>query len=143
MAIVLSAALWALSLVLNKRLLPDADSTLMTGMQLLAGGAFLVPLSAATERAATLQFTPASIVGFLMLLFGQGVIAYFCYYYLLSKVSATAVSMLSFVTPSIAVLLGVLLLGETAYWQMGAGLLLVAAGIVAVNMLGQRERVPA
>jgi drug/metabolite transporter (DMT)-like permease len=62
---------------------------------------------------------------------------------LLSKVSATAVSMLSFVTPSIAVVLGVVLLGETPYWQMGPGLLLVAAGIVMVNMLGQRERVPA
>jgi drug/metabolite transporter (DMT)-like permease len=142
-AIVIAAALWALSLVLNKRLLSGADSTLMTGVQLLTGGVFLLPLSMATEKAMTVQITPGSVAVFLMMLFGQGIIAYLCYYYLLSKVSATAVSMMSFVTPSIAVILGVLLLGEVPYWQMGAGLLLVTAGIITVNMLGQQERVTA
>jgi len=139
-AIVVSSMIWALSLVLNKRLLPDADSATMTGVQLLAGGMFLVPLGIVTESVGAIQVTPTSIFAFLMLLVGQGVVAYLCYYYLLSKVSATAVSMLSFVTPAIAVFLGVMLLGESPYWQMFAGLGLIAVGILTVNMLGQRER---
>jgi len=140
-AIICSALIWAFSLVMNKRLLPDANSTMMTGVQLLAGGLFLVPLGVLTEKTAAMQFSLISVLDFLMMLFGQGIIAYLCYYYLLSKVSATSVAMLSFVTPTIAVILGVLLLGETPYWQMGAGLMLVAVGIVTVNMIGQRERV--
>jgi drug/metabolite transporter (DMT)-like permease len=139
-AIVVSSMIWALSLVLNKRFLPDADSATMTGVQLLAGGLFLVPVGLVAESTAAIQITPTSIFAFLMLLIGQGVVAYLCYYYLLSKVSATGVSMLSFVTPAIAVFLGVVLLGEQPYWQMYAGLALIALGIITVNMLGQRVR---
>jgi drug/metabolite transporter (DMT)-like permease len=139
-AVMVSAALWALALNLNKKLLPGANAMMMTGVQLLAGGVFLVPLSLLTERGAAVNVTPVSTLVFLIMLFGQGVTAYYCYYYLMSKVSPTSVALLSFVTPSIAVVLGVILLGEAPYWQMGAGLALVAAGILIVNMLGQREQ---
>jgi drug/metabolite transporter (DMT)-like permease len=139
-AVILSAVFWALSLVLNKRLLPNTNSVMMTGVQLLAGGIFLLPLGLLTESTAGISITLITVLDFLMLLFGQGVLAYLCYYYLLSKVGATNVAMLSFVTPTIAVILGVVLLGERPYWQMAAGLVLVAAGIITVNLLGQRER---
>jgi drug/metabolite transporter (DMT)-like permease len=139
-AIVVSAFLWALAMVLNKKRLPTANAMMMTGMQLLAGGVFLLPVSMLAERTAPVLVTPASSAVFLIMLFGQGVTAYFCYYYLMSKVSPTSVALLSFVTPSIAVLLGVILMHEPVYWQMGAGLALVAAGILTVNMLGQRQR---
>lgn len=142
-AMILSALLWALSLVLNKRLLPNTNSIMMTGVQLLAGGLFLTPLGLLTESTAGIHITLITVLDFLMLLFGQGVLAYLCYYYLLSKVSATSVALLSFVTPTIAVILGVVLLGERPYWQMAAGLVLVAAGILTVNLLGQRERATA
>ena len=139
-AILIASVIWALGLVLNKRWLPETDSILMTGVQLAGGAAYLVPLGLVTESTANMQITPLSVFVFLMMLFGQGCLGYLCYYYLLARVSPTSVSLLSFVTPTIAVVLGVVLLGETLYWQMGAGLLLVAVGIVTVNMLGQRER---
>ena len=142
-AILLSAVLWALSLVLNKRLLPDTNSIMMTGVQLLAGGLFLLPLSLMTENVAAVHVSVVAALDFLMLLFGQGIVAYLCYYYLLSKVGPTNVALLSFVTPTIAVILGVVIMGERPYWQMAAGIVLVAAGIITVNLLGQREHTTA
>jgi drug/metabolite transporter (DMT)-like permease len=139
-AIIISSVIWALALVLNKRWLPGADATTMTGVQMLAGGMFLLPLAMATESTAAVQVTPLSIFVFMMMLFGQGIVAYFCYYYLQTKVAPTNVALLSFVTPTIAVFLGVVLLNETPYWQMFAGLLAVAAGIITVNMMGQPQR---
>ncbi len=139
-AIVIAAVLWALSLVLNKRALPRADAAMMTGVQLLAGGAFLLPLSAVVERGAPVSLTPASALVFFIMVFGQGVIAYLSYYYLMSKVSPTSVALLSFVTPTLAVILGVILLNETPYWQMAVGLALVAAGITVVSILPQQRR---
>jgi drug/metabolite transporter (DMT)-like permease len=139
-AVLVSAAMWALALNLNKKLLPNANAMMMTGMQLLAGGVFLLPVSLLAEHGAAITITPISSLVFLIMLFGQGVTAYYCYYYLASKVSPTSVGLLSFVTPSIAVVLGVILLREPLYWQMGVGLALVAAGIIVVNTLDQRQR---
>jgi drug/metabolite transporter (DMT)-like permease len=139
-ALIISSMLWALSLVLNKKYLPGADSTTMTGVQLLAGGLFLTPVGLLTVNATNTNFTPLSMSVFFIMVFGQGIVAYVAYYYLLSRISPANVSMLSFVTPTIAVILGVILLHETAYWQMGAGLAAVAAGIIAANVLGKQRR---
>jgi drug/metabolite transporter (DMT)-like permease len=141
LAIVASAIIWAGALVLSKRWLPENNSTLTTGLQLAAGAIYLLPVAAVAERGASIVITPASIFVFLMMLFGQGCLGYLCYYYLMAKVSPISVSMFSFINPAIAVLLGVILLGEAPYWQMGAGLALVAAGVITVNVLGERERV--
>lgn len=140
-ALIFSSMLWAICLVLNRKYLPRADSTTMTGVQLLAGGIFLTPLGLLTANSGNTSFTPLSISVFLVMVFGQGIIAYVAYYYLMSKVSPTSLSMLSFVTPTIAVILGVLLMHETAYWQMGAGLASVAAGIVLANVFGKQRRI--
>lgn len=140
-AIVIAAFIWSLALVLNKRLLPDASSTLMTGVQLAAGSLYLLPVGLIVERGAPATITPLSVSIFVMMVLGQGIVAYLCYYYLMAKVSPTSVSMMSFITPSIAVMLGVVILHEPLVWQMGAGLALVTVGIVIVNLLGYRPKV--
>jgi drug/metabolite transporter (DMT)-like permease len=140
LALLCSATIWACCLVLNKKLLPGADSTTMTGVQLLAGGILLTPLGLLTVNSTNVHITPSSISVFLIMVFGQGIIAYVAYYYLMSRVSPASLSMTSFVTPSIAVVLGIVLLHETAYWQMGVGLAAVAAGIIVANVLSRQRR---
>ncbi len=141
LAVVLSAAVWALCLVLNRKLLRGVYGTVMTGVQLLSGSALLLLVGLLAESFDQIRITPLSVSVFVSMVVGQGCVAYFLYYWLMAHVGPTALSLTSFVTPTIAVILGVVLLGESAGWRMVAGLLTVGVGIWVVNVLGQRRAV--
>ena len=138
LAVVLSAVVWAFCLVLNKKLLRGVYGTVMTGVQLLSGSAVLLVAGLLVESFGSIQITPLSVSVFISMVLGQGCLAYFLYYWLMAEIGPTALSLTSFVTPTIAVVLGVALLSEPAGWRMVAGLATVGVGIFVVNVLGQR-----
>jgi drug/metabolite transporter (DMT)-like permease len=143
MALIGASVTWALGIVLNKLLLRGTDITLMTGVQLFAGSLFLLLISwAMGESWSDIEITAQSITLFLITLVGQGCIAYLLYYWVMVRVSPTILALTSFVSPAIAVILGVLILGEHGSWQMALGLLAIGTGILIVNRLGQQRRLP-
>ena len=134
MALIGASVTWALGLVLNKLLLKGANSTVMTGVQLFAGSLFLLLVSGVMgESWSDVQISPQSISLFLVTLIGQGCIAYLLYYWVMVRVSPTILALTSFVSPTIAAVLGVLILDEPGSWQMGVGLLAIGMGILIVN----------
>ena len=64
--------------------------------------------------------------------FGTGV-ATLIYFRLIVGAGATFTSMINYLIPPIAVLWGVLLLGESPSWRMAAALLLITAGVALIN----------
>jgi drug/metabolite transporter (DMT)-like permease len=60
-------------------------------------------------------------------------LAYILYYYLLARIGATNVSLVTYLLPISGVFWGALLLGERLHWSAFLALALILAGIAGVN----------
>lgn len=136
LAIIGSAVTWALGIVLSKGLLATTNTVVISGIQLIIGSAPVLVLSWLTGEAwSEITLSRASISLFLVMIFAQGCVAYILYYWVLTRVSPTILAFTSFVSPAIAVVLGVVLLGEPGSWELVAGLLVIGFAIGIVNIL--------
>lgn len=136
-ALVVSALCWAAGTVLGRRL-PRPDSPwLGAGMGLLAGGAVLVLLGVAAGEAAGPwpDAVPPVVWGALAYtVFGNYLLAFGCYVWLLDTCPAERVATHAYVNPLVAVALGWLVAGEPLTAGVGlAALLIVGAVAVAVS----------
>jgi drug/metabolite transporter (DMT)-like permease len=82
-----------------------------------------------TEGHASLVFTPTSVIAILYLGIVGSALAFVGMYWLLKKTTATNVSLITFVTPILAVVLGWIVLGEVLDPDVGLGAMLILAGI--------------
>jgi drug/metabolite transporter (DMT)-like permease len=64
--------------------------------------------------------------------------AFVTLYHLMRTMAASRLSLIAFVTPIVAAILGWLILGEMPTWATAAGAILVLAGIWVVNVLAPR-----
>ena len=69
-------------------------------------------------------------------------VAYLLFFYLINSWGATRTTMVSYVFPVIALILGITILREQADWRLAAGSLLVVGGIVIANLKGRAHSVP-
>lgn len=116
--------------VITKRDLHQMNPLMIAVQQMILGTGLLLALGITTERLAEFQFTFRS-VGALIYLSGFGsVFAFSTYYWLLKRVEATKLSLIAFVTPLVALLVGWLFGGETLNLRIGLGSLLVLTGIM-------------
>jgi drug/metabolite transporter (DMT)-like permease len=67
-------------------------------------------------------------------------IAYILYYWIIRELGAARASMVTYVTPAIAILLGTLILDETLDWRLLLGAALILSGIAVVNLKGFARR---
>jgi drug/metabolite transporter (DMT)-like permease len=135
---------WGTGSVLASRLPLPARPLLASGMEMLAGGAVLALLAAATGELSAVHPGAVSVRSLLALLYliGPGsLLAMTCYVLALRRLPTATVSTYAYVNPVIAVGLGVLLLGErlTVPDLIGG---VIVVGCVAV-LLVSRSRQPA
>lgn len=138
-ALLLAALSWAAPLVLMKRWLSQEDPFALTGVQMLAGAAFLLPLGLATEGLARVHITASALLAFAYMTFLAGAGGFSLYYWLAKQMTATKLSLTSFLVPAVAVTLGVIFLGEPANPRIFLGLGLIATGITLTNLKERRE----
>ncbi|MFJ9846483.1 DMT family transporter [Kitasatospora sp. NPDC101155] len=115
--------------VLSARWREGADPLAATSWQLTAGGLMLLPLAAAVEGA------PPPLDGATLLAFGYvtlvaTALAFACWFAGLRHLPAATVGLLGLLNPLAGVLLGTALDGDAFGVRQGAGLALVAAGIL-------------
>jgi drug/metabolite transporter (DMT)-like permease len=132
---VLGAVFWASNTVfIRATRLAAATATKTTFYQLTVSMVVLFAASLASGEPGIVALTPAALAS----LAYQGAIvafaSYLAWYWLLRRYLAAPLSVLSFLTPMFGVLAGVIFLGEplTGYFALAA--LLVAGGIVLVNL---------
>ncbi len=69
-------------------------------------------------------------------LFSSG-LSYGLFYYLLHRIGPTRTHMVTYLFPLMAVLLGVLFLGEALHWRLVVGGLMILSGVALVNVQGR------
>jgi len=108
----------------------------MNYIPLLISGIVLIPLGLLFEDRASLVFDKKAIYSILYLAIFGTVITFTIYYWLMQKINVVILSLSTFVTPIIALILGVIVLNEnfTTYHKVGSSLVLI--GILFANFRG-------
>jgi len=143
-----SALSWAAGSLVGQRHATGVSAITLAGMQLLFGGVVLLAASEVfgeLKEFALGSVSAASWVGFVYLTLAGSVTAFTAYLWLLGRVSGSAVTTYTFVTPVIAVLLGWIFLGERLSVLTLLGATLVISSVILVWRLepklgGQRNR---
>jgi drug/metabolite transporter (DMT)-like permease len=132
-----SASLWASGSFLSSRLPLPTDASVSTALEMIAGGALLLPLGIVLARSGPSSLDPGtwssrSIGGFVYLVLIGSLVGYTAYVWLLGNVPIGTVATYAYVNPVVAILLGVAVLHEHLSWRVGGGALIVLASVASV-----------
>lgn len=133
---VLAAALsYAFAAIFARKTLKGSSPMSSAFGQMFTAAVMILPASLIIDRPWTLSPTPASIGAILMLgILGSG-FAYILFYWLIVHVGATRTSLVTYVSPVIALILGAVVLQEPLQWTMLVGLVLIIGGVGLVTNL--------
>ena len=128
-----AAAAWGLGSVLSHQLALPSHAMLAAAIEMLVGGVVLLAIAAGAGEFSRIAWSaiPVSSWAALAYLIGPGsIVAFTAYGYALSHLPATTVSTYAYVNPVVAVLAGIVFLGEQFTWREGLGAALVVGSIV-------------
>jgi drug/metabolite transporter (DMT)-like permease len=138
-AIVTSALIQAFSAVMIKKHGHSISPFIVTFIPMSLAGIFLLTGSVLTEDLSRTEFTTVAVLSVIFLAVFGSVATFVSYFWLLKRVEVVLLSLTSFVTPVIAVFLGVIILNERISSQLFAGSALVLGGILAANAVDIRK----
>ena len=135
-ALVLSAFFAAYSNVLVKAYGRRLEPAILSGGQMFFGLIPLlligIPLEGNPFR---FDWTPMALVALLYLAVVGSVIAFMLYYWLVQHMEVTKTMLISLVTPVVAVVLGMVVLGEDLSWRTIAGGIMIMVGVRFVTRI--------
>ena len=136
LAVLCGALCYAANSIMT-RLLVKGEVLVASAATLLVATAVTVPLALYVDRPWILTPSASSVAAILWLGIGPTAIATLCYFRLIALAGPTFMSLVNYLSPPVAVLLGVGLLDERPSYSAYAGLLLILAGI-AMSQLRRR-----
>jgi drug/metabolite transporter (DMT)-like permease len=132
-ALILSAMFAAYSNVLVKAYGKNLDPAILAAGQMFFGLLLLLAVGIPLEgNPLRFQWTPTAWVAMLYLAVVGSVIAFLLYYWLLRNMDVTKSMLIALVTPVVAVLLGMIVLGEQFGWRTLAGGAMIMLGIALI-----------
>jgi drug/metabolite transporter (DMT)-like permease len=136
LAVTIASASYGVAIVYSRRHLRGLPSLVGPTTQLLLAALFMMPLALLFERPFELPIPAWPALGslFALSIFGTAT-AFVIYYYLIERVSATYVSMVTYLVPIFGVILGILILDEQLGWNAYLGCALILLGVMIVNGL--------
>jgi len=143
-AIVGAALSAAVANVIGKRSSTHLNPLINVSVQLSLGGIVLTALSLVIEPQMRWSFSFPAIGSMLFLsLFGSS-LGFVGLYWLFTKMEVTKVSLITFVTPVVAVIFGAVVLGERFPLHILGGTILILAGVYCATMqrLPYRQKIP-
>jgi drug/metabolite transporter (DMT)-like permease len=129
----LSNICWAFGSIWIKKKNSAINPFLGSGLQMVFGGIFLIPLSLVFDDYSTVKWTREVVYALLYMAIVGSVGAYACYSYAIKKLPMTIVSLYAYINPLVAVLLGWLVLNEKLNTVIGIAMLVTIGGIYLVN----------
>jgi drug/metabolite transporter (DMT)-like permease len=128
-----AAAAWGFGSVLSHRLAVPSHAMLAAAIEMLAGGVVLLAVGAGSGEFSRIHWSSVPATSWIALayLIGPGsILAFTAYGYALSHLPVTTVSTYAYVNPVVAVLAGIVILGEQFTWREGLGTALVLVSVV-------------
>ena len=132
LAVVGAAWCYAMAAIYG-RLLKDVPPLVSATGQLIGAALLTLPLSFIIDTPWQLSVTLLSLGALACLSLLGTALAYILYYYLLARIGATNVSLVTYLLPITGVFWGALLLGERLHWSAFLALALILAGIAGVK----------
>lgn len=133
------ALAWASASIVLKRMGP-VDLLRLSCGQMLVGGLPLLVFGILSEHRLP-HPTAASVAWFAFLVIPATAVNFVLWFRLLERYSATAMTSWLFLIPVFGVLAGAVILHEPIGWRVGAGGLLVVAGVLLTQRQANREEV--
>jgi len=142
LAVVVASASYAAAVVFSRRALKGIAPIVLGAVQMTFSAAMLLPFALLIERPSLADVRPEAwfAVGWLGLL-GSG-IAYILYFGLIQRIGATRTTMVTYLSPIVAVVLGAAFNDESLEWTLLAGMALIISGAVLVNRKSRPETRP-
>ena len=134
LAVLAASGIAAIATVVAKRYAHDLPPLAIVGPGQVVGGLVLAILAFLTERGDAIHFTIVSTIAFLYLTVFGSAIAFLSYFALVRTMSVTKLSLLTYITPVIAVLLGYFVAHEQLAPTTIVGAAIVFAGIGLVHV---------
>ena len=132
-AVIAGAVGYSTGTVFARRYLQNADIIVTATGQTMVGAAIMIPVALAIDTPFDLSVSAKTALAWAALgIFPSGV-AYLIFFRLVRQVSATQASMVTYLIPITAILLGVFVLDETVSSSSFGGLALIVFGIWVVN----------
>ncbi len=133
LVLLLAAVFYAISGVYGRRFRSLPPATIAAG-QMMAATLMLAPAALILDRPWTLQMPSAAALGAIVgLALLSTALAYQIYFRVLARAGATNLLLVNFLIPVSAILLGVGILGERLEPRHIAGMLIVGAGLAAID----------
>jgi drug/metabolite transporter (DMT)-like permease len=140
LAAIFAGAGYGAAFVYMRRNLMGVPPLVAAAGQLSVGAVLLFPVALATSVMRGVDLTPTRVGAVVMLgVLGTG-LAYVLSYRIIADLGATTASLVTYIIPVVAVVVGVVVLDEPFEWRLVIGGLLTAAGIAAVNSKGPAAR---
>lgn len=130
--LVVSSLMWAVGSFLSSRLPMPRDAFAATSIEMLAGGAILLPIGALSTHPHLAAASARSVFGWIYLVTFGSIVGYTAYVWLLDNAPLGTVATYAYVNPVVAIALGALVLHESLTWTIGVGAVLVLACVAVV-----------
>ncbi|MGG3562353.1 EamA family transporter [Neobacillus rhizosphaerae] len=144
--IVIGEIFYASGAIYSKHVIEKFETTspiALNAAQMIHGGVLLLLLSLFTENIHITRLTsPASISSFIYLIIFGSMIGHTLFYWLVSKTNPVFPATWLFISPLIAMVLGVVFYHEYLSWEAGIGTLTVILGTVLVQSGNRHRPVP-
>lgn len=138
----LAPTLWAIGSVYSRHVKQSPDLLLASGLQMLAGGVWLLIAGAATGEFSRLSFeavTTRSVVAWTYLTLIGAIVGYSAYLYLLRHTTPAVATTYAYVNPVVAVLLGWLAGGEVVTGRILLAATLLIGSVVLITARRTRK----
>ncbi|UPL11988.1 EamA family transporter [Microbacterium sufflavum] len=119
----------------------DIGPVVYAGWQLTAGGLLLLPMTLAVEGVPS-SIDGAAALGYLWLGTVGGIVAYTLWFRGIQQLPVIAPGLLALLSPLVAALLGVIVLGESFTAVQGVGLALALGALVVGQLTARPRRTP-
>jgi len=130
----------AVASIIVKRHLTHEDPVVLNCAQMGIGMIVLFAAAAVAEDVSAFHWNAKAIGAMLFLALFGSAYAFVTLYYLMRRRPVTQLSLVAFITPVTATILGWLILDERLTWATALGALLVLVGIWVVNVLAERGK---
>lgn len=142
LAVFAASVSYAISLIFSRRALSHVKPIVIGATQMMWSTSLLLPLAILIEQPQLANVPARAWVSLLWLGLVGASLAYILYFRLIQSAGATRASMVTYISPVVGVILGILFNSETIHWTLIIAAFLIISGAMLVNRKPREKMQP-